>query len=488
MIKAVADKIKKYPLLGFTLAVMILCAPLFCMEYATDTYAISSMGMRAFADLMYHNGRLFAAAFFALFGKLSLGIEAFYYTSFLLSLLFASLSCWRLYRLLKPHTPPAVALFLSFFTILNPIAVEYFLFIEKGFFLFGIFMSIVALENYVKALRGDARCILWSLLALTASAFVYQPLPGVFASFSVAFTILYAKNFKSFLGKLLLAVGIYGSCGLCNLLFTKFIGQSARTGNGAQLSNLLHGLFAYGTLLSSLLYLGILLLLAVICLAVIKRRHGRVRGKPFAVLFWECCFCFLAALTVTIVPFVFVPQNEIWLPFRILYPMSMCLGSIPLLFFYRSEARPERTTQSETKPLRLVLALILLLNYSFFQVMTVGRLINNAADERLCQTIGEQIAVYEQQTGNQITQIAIYHDEQITHSNPGVLAIGDSNIRAFSKAWSDVDHMCLILDRPFVKVKSDHKIYQQYFAGHDWNGYHEDQVVFVENTLHLCVY
>ena len=123
----------------------------------------------------------------------------------------------------------------------------------------------------------------------------------------------------------------------------------------------------------------------------------------------------------------------------------------------------------------------------FCQTVVIGRLVNNRTDERLCEQIAEMIENYEDGSGEQIKQICIYYDSAITKRNPGVLKIGDSNVRAFSKTWSDVEHMNVILGRDFAECAQNPE-YAAYFASQNWDAFSGDQLIFDGETLHLCVY
>ena len=179
-------------------AVLLCVFPLFIREYSTDSYTVERVGLEAFGGLLQKNGRLVTAGAFYLFGRFSIGVSGFYYFSFLLSVLSMSLAVYHFWWVLNDFMSKPVAFFFSFFTVFNPFAIEYFLFIEKGGFAFGIFMSVLALKSFVRFLRGERKHLALSYLYLTISAFTYQTLPGLFVVLAVVFIAIYSQNIKDF--------------------------------------------------------------------------------------------------------------------------------------------------------------------------------------------------------------------------------------------------------------------------------------------------
>ena len=98
------------------------------------------------------------------------------------------------------------------------------------------------------------------------------------------------------------------------------------------------------------------------------------------------------------------------------------------------------------------------------------------------------ISAYEEAEVIEVLYVSISHDAKLTKCNPWVLAIGDSNVRAFSKEWSDVTHLNVLLERNFQKVAVSPSVYNEHFAERDWTKFQDEQLVFEGQTLHICVY
>lgn len=483
--------IQKQLLLTSFLTVLLFGALFFKMEYATDTYTIINVGMHLFGDSMFQNGRLVTAAAFYSFEKVLPNITVFYYVSFLLAILFATLAVFEMAKIINRSAAPKLAFLLAFLSVLNPLSVEYFLFIEKGYFMLAIFMSVLALKFFIRFLEGKKLCLLWSYLCITVTAFTYQSILAVFAALAVPFSLILAKNIKALLKNIAFAISVYGFGALLNFFFIKFIGKSSRAGSGICFKNLATAFFFAGPLPSILIYLAIFGLLFAICSLYIKRRNPTHTKQQILSLFGACSLTIMGTLLSTFFPFLFISSSELWLPCRIIYPIGTLLTTLPLLFICFNQEKPSREMQKTSKsPARLIAAfgILLALNFIFFQTMFAGRLRNNYLDHDLCFQIGDLIAEYESASGNEIRSISIYHDTKLSKRNPGVLSMGDSNVRAFSKDWSDVNHMNVVLGREFEKADCNEQIYQANFANRNWDAFHPDQLFFVDNTLHLCVY
>ena len=474
------------------LIVIIFLLPLFKVEYATDTYWTEISGFHLTGDhMLNNNGRPVTAMFLYLFGALSLNVTTFYYFSFFLAIISASFAIYRLYRILKEHMSIICALFLSVMTVLTPLCTEYFLFVEKGFFLFAICMVVLALEGFILFIKGKKLGLLLALPTILLASLTYQIIPGAFAILATLFSILYSnKSVKALIKSILIAVGIYGfGVGTC-VLFVKLFTTSNRVGVGIDFANLFNCVFFLGPK-TLLIYIPIIAVLFLVCLLINKAKNKKCFTKELGYDFASCMLIFLAGMGVTFAPAIVI--TPMWYTVRTLYPLSIIVLAIAIYFCYRKEyvhkASIKELFDTKAKKIGAIFMVIILsLNLAFYYVLFIGRLINNAKDESLVQKIGEEIELYEKENSTEIKYIKIYYDENKTNCNKGVLKIGDTNVRAFSKTWSDVNHMNVILDKNYKKKKADDKIYKKYFEGKDWDTFSPDQLVFDGETLHLCVY
>ena len=485
MIKRLREKLT--PFETILIVITAIFAPFFHFEYATDTYTIKTVGMKAFGDSMLNNGRLISAEFFYGFAKMNASVEAFYYTSFVLSLIFATLAVWAMFKILHAQFSMCKSILLAFFTVFNPMVIEYFLFIEKGFFMFALAMSMLAAYFYLQFLQGKRAFLMLAYPCIILSAFTYQTLPGAFVPVAVLLIALYSKKAKDWIVNTLVAISVYGSGTLGNFIFLRLANSSVRVATKPDISNFFYALSLMGT--GALILIGIALIAILYAISYWRSDKTPVNVRA---LFLKSLFVLLGTVTVTFFPFIFIARNEIWLPFRIGYPLGMLFGTLPILFTATSEnnAPAKEMVQKSRKSKAFIFACaVSLLLCLFFEIMIWGRLQNNAADEALCRRIGDEIAEYEKESGNEILYVSISHDAKITKTNPWVVSIGDANVRAFSKEWSDVAHINVLLNKSYQKAPVSDEVYQAHFAGKNWSEFSaEEQLVFDGNTLHICVY
>ena len=474
------------------LVVIVFLLPIFKMEYATDTYYLESHGFFVTVDhMLNNNGRPIIAAFLALFGAMELSVCAFYYFSLFLGIVSASVAIYRLYGILKNNMSQACALFFGIFTVLTPFTTDYFMFIEKGFFMLAICMSIVAFEGYLMILKGNKKGFIPALVGIVVSFFTYQIIPGAFAVLSTLFALLYSKEIKRLVINLLIALGIYGFGAVGSVLFLKLFTDSNRVSTGINFEYMLKSFLFLGTG-TVYVYIGAVTLLFVICATVNKARGNRIFSRETGVDFLKALLVLLVGLMAMIVPFAFSEGEEVWLPFRISYPISVMAIAVAIYFCYKEnyESGAEKCSFT-TKAKRvgaIVMGTVLFLNLVFFHAVFISRLINNARDEELALKIGAEIEKYEAEGNKTVKYIKIYHDKNPTNRNEGIFKIGDTNVRAFATSWSDVNHLNVILEKSYLKKNPDQKIFNQYFKGKNWDSFSTEQLVFDGEVLHICVY
>ena len=137
-----------------------------------------------------------------------------------------------------------------------------------------------------------------------------------------------------------------------------------------------------------------------------------------------------------------------------------------------------------------ILTLFLFLNINAIQSIGANHYSNNKLDQNYAVMIQDQIERYEQETGNIITKIACIVDSHPVYSYPGIqYTIFDTNVRGFVLPWADVNMINFYNGKNYEKVVMDEEIYNQYFAGKDWNRFvPEEQMKFVGDTLNLMLY
>ena len=475
-----------YPF-ALALAFVLICAfPLFKMEYSTDTYHFALQGgLGGVCGAMIYNGRLLIFGIARLFELMGVNIVGFYYISFIMALVFSALSVFLLFTMLKNHMSPALSFLLAVVTILNPMCIEYFLFIEKGFFTLAIFMAVLGVKCFCLFLQGKRPYILPSYVLLSLCAFTYQPICAVFASLALVFILIYSKGLKEIFINTLFAISVYGFGTFTNFIVMKSFDMTLRMEGGINLSNV-YKLLTFGIYFAPLLlvYALIFLTLFVCVFASHKKRTGKAFTKESGISYLRYSFIIIGTICATCAPCVFSLPEHVWFTLRFAYPIGTLVGTIPILCNYK------RDKSASIKPskhliclITAVFILLMVICHSFY----FSRHITNQRDWQDAEAIGELIAEYESKTGIEVKKVSIYFDKSVKSGFDGTVFLPNCNVRALTRDWCDVAHLSLILNRDFGKIENDNK-YSEYFISQDFNNISESNAIFENDEMHLCVY
>lgn len=84
--------------------------------------------------------------------------------------------------------------------------------------------------------------------------------------------------------------------------------------------------------------------------------------------------------------------------------------------------------------------------------------------------------------------ISIYTDGMLDIQYKNVFQGGGAMIvSSFMTSWSDVNAIKYYTQKDYFRSEPD-PYYQDYFKEKDWKVFSEEQLIFDEDTLHLCVY
>ncbi|MBQ7226592.1 MAG: glucosyltransferase domain-containing protein [Clostridia bacterium] len=452
--------------------------PLFCMEYATDTYVVASGGVKSYAAFVFDSGRPLTALLFFTVGSVWDNVTFLYYISLALAICCAFLSV----MLLSAELEPVVgkwALPLSALTVLNPLCLEYFLFIEKGTFFLSILFIVIGLRFFNRLSKKRWYFLPLCSLFIGLCACIYQSAAALFVPLVILFICLRRDTPAQTFSSTLFAVLAYGLGLAINVIFIFTFASTDRVG-GINFGNLAHAFFFAGVWQSLLIYASVLLVLFGISCFFAHRVGFSCFSKDTLIIWLKAIFILFAAVCAVFAPFIMVSEGEVWFPFRIIYPLGATIGCICVLIKSKLRLGGKRIGAA-------ILCCFFTLQIIFFEAMFITRLINNRFDHALAERIGEEISEYEEGTGKEIKNIAIYYDKSTVTKNPYVIKLGDSNVRAFSKSWGDVNCLNTVLDKDYKRVKGSDK-YMSHFKGYDWQEFDESQLIFDGDTLHLCIY
>lgn len=476
----------------------------FSIEYATDTYA-TFMDNTVWEYMLYENGRIINAFIYWLFYQLSPAPQTVYCISFLCAVTFAiaSVSLYgHILNLLLNNLYYSV--FLSFFILLNPFSIEYFLYIEKGLFLFSLFCVICAVLclNYYLDLR-KTRFFFYTLICLWASIFCYQIIIGMFVICALPLLCKKSESWAELFRNSILTASLYALVLSSSYFVTTFGLHSSRIGHShsilAVISDTLQHIISitkdsyYHLPNNYLLFCYLFLLLTCLFLSLYTNnpiKYFLLITYGFFIVILTSFFPFFCGVTSDYACRTVYPYGSIWGIILVIALQSSNISNNSDLNITWS------LTKATTKNvilkhwiasfLIIVFLGIILTQYCLFQKVFLDRYKVNQTDKYICQMIGESIQIYENNSGKTITTICFYKDKSLTWGIDGAFQNGLLD-RAHATGWSNLASINYYLDKQYIKGEpADY--YTQYFQNKNWNFFSDEQLFFEENVLHFCVY
>ncbi len=457
------------------------------VEFATDTYYnfIQKGAWVACLD----NGRPFLALCFYILESLPISVGMIYHIMQLLGIAFltaaTALLAGTYNRYMESET---IAVVLSFLTIANPLIIEYFLFEEKGIFMLAILLNVIAAliteRTWRKQGESSAKEVvlsaLFTFLCMLVAVLSYQTSVQVFVVICLPFIVIYSRSALDFVKKNIYVAILYGASMGCALAVAKYILHTERAvvsmdlqEGFARTAGIIRDITAdsFYHLHKGEFFLWCLILAAIMAISLIKAEEGRIK------LFLSYAYIWVGCLVASF--FIFVLNGSALPSPRTVYTYGMLFG---VILFYSA-------IQKKKNILNLALAvavIILAMEYISFGSVFIDRYQCNEADRYYAQLIREQIREYEDETGNEIDTISYYKDATITWWDEGY---GDTMLmsRAQSCGWSALNSLNFYLGREYKEGEQDPEI-AEYFSQKDWGMYSEDQLIFKDNVLHICVY
>lgn len=115
--------------------------------------------------------------------------------------------------------------------------------------------------------------------------------------------------------------------------------------------------------------------------------------------------------------------------------------------------------------------------------------VGNALDQYAIRFVEREIREYEDETGIQVTRMGFAVDENSPGYYPGITTLACDIGRSIRLIpWSFVNAVSYHTGRDLIQVDMDQKIYDQYFAGKNYDLFDEEQIVFVDDTVYVLQY
>lgn len=181
-------------------------------------------------------------------------------------------------------------------------------------------------------------------------------------------------------------------------------------------------------------------------------------------------------------------QGTIWLPARILLPLFGVFSIlIWLICYYLTEKKI-----IFPRILMVIIIFFIGVNFCSVQKNAADALITNNLDKFYIEAINNYISKYEQENNLQIAEAGFCSDasRQTKYGNyiNNNTYFGELSNKGFATEWSDIQTLNYYTGRSLIKTEMPEDI-KEYFLSQNWMGYDaEEQIVFRENCVYICIY
>lgn len=133
---------------------------------------------------------------------------------------------------------------------------------------------------------------------------------------------------------------------------------------------------------------------------------------------------------------------------------------------------------------------IVLINAIVIQWIGEEQFSTNKLDEEYAYLIENEIVKYENESGIKVKNIATTCDSIRSYGYKGIrYTIYDTNIRAYTTEWADVNMINYYNNKMYMKVDMELDIYEKNFKGKNWDYFEPTtQFIFVGDTLNIAFY
>ena len=269
-------------------------------------------------------------------------------------------------------------------------------------------------------------------------------------------------------------------------LFSSYFGMTTRQTTILSIDQIISTIVHYGKylLLENLeigpkgWYLVFIIILSVIFIFSI------IKNKKYFHIF-EYIVLVLLSFIVPTLPLIVMPIESQYIEAR----MAMCFGAIlGVILLYLVIVMKAIEIRGWNKIIYILTACIFMINAIYFIRASSENMATVYLDRNLAKSVLQAINKYEETTGNTVDTIGITWDKNPTTYYDGQLKLRSTNARGMVTDFSVIQAL------EYYGGKNYNAIYQvpdnikSYFEQYDWDFFSEEQLLFEDNNVWLCLY
>lgn len=466
---------------------MIFFGMLINRECATDTYAVFTTGAKENIIHFLGTGRFVTAIAIVIVRLLRLNENCIYFLSFAVACISLIASLYELEKIIyKDVKKNVISIILATLIVLNAFIIELFLFIEKGILITSILFVILAIKHLIKFFESRDKkeffkVLVWMFLANGS----YQGTVALFIAVATVYVLKYSKSIKEFvLNNVVLGV-CYAIPAIIDLIIGKIFAGERISGKiilSESIKKVMQGtknmFYSYNMLPKYLFIVCFAIAIGFALFEIIKNKSN-IKTKIIQVL--SLIYIILGTLVATILPQIMQNTESIWMVARSTYAFSSLIGITLLYTFINFNVNKAEYA------VVLMSICYLVIQYKSFTNIEISRYKLNYIDKDETLNILNYIKEYENETGNKIENISVYQDKFVTYTYNDLFVTGDLNVRAYSSDWATKGILEYYSGRKFESTEKKKEL-EEKFEKENWNAFSKEQLVFENNTLHICCY
>lgn len=479
----------------FGMITFIVYIPYFREHYPIDVFRILDLGWDPYAILKIAEGRIGLFAFIKVLAEI--GVSVSHITSYfqlyqillILSLVLVVVGMVLLYTMIEKRSKQSwtgwkqVAFMLGVLCVfLHPRLVDNMLFIENVGMMIALLCAIIAAYEYT-ATSKRAKIIAVAVLAI--GCFFYQGSINFFVPLAYLFHLLQSRkevfSIKKEIGYIVRLFLCYGSVLVLNYLWVQGYHHMSPLIAEDRLMEYDIGYNIYymlGNTLRCFIILQWTTFPMFLLFSYLQYRQGRSIEKKDIIQYFAILI--LSVIACTILNFGSVTHFAN----RMSFSIGACVGILGI--YYLTEiARKERLGKRVKVGIICFLAMVLVI-----QVIGTVKTENKSVEATkqnlmVLDQIQEWVMEYEETSGNEITKVAYYFDQQIDYAYWNTSYQEAAPYPYYYQCWNIPHTLQVLLKRPLELIPKEEEQMRS-FKAKNWTEFSKEQFVFQGDTLHIC--
>ncbi len=464
------------------------------MHFAPDTYQVVVLGYKEYAKQYFlKSGRIITAGSFFLADTLNVSYKAYIIFMEVVAIIALTLSTILLYKLLlkkigaENNAYKYLLLASSYLIIFNPFALEFLLYAESGIICSSILFSIIGLRTFF----GDSKHKYLKALSLVIIATIlYQGNVNIFFTLSVIFSFIINKennkqNWKNtikdiFLAGTILIIAFITTTALI-FICTNIMNVKQERFSDTYNMNLTYIFKSFIDVSANILTDGFGYIHKGVILYTIMITALYMSIKNKLTCLFKYVFTVLVTLFVCILPIY--TMKDVFINAR----MCMSIGAIIGISFAHVTMKINYSNKLEKGIVVIIITAMLL--YTGYNYITISQsnIEENEIDNEVGYKIKEIVQNYEKENNVKITKVAVTNDTNRSFYS-------SKQIKNTFTERSTANYYCIkevleyYLQKPITIVKMDSETYNNNFKNKNWDTFSEEQIVFKDDVMYMCIY